>query len=553
MWNYLLFSENESQLDRLKRNQYNFNIILKFFVDQENFDSWLKQKNFYLYKKIFSKIDRSQINFEAERRFFLSFIHPYINWRKITNKRWEKIYELWYFNHLSYFILNDYFIKIDSIFWWYWDEWTYVSDINYKNIYVLLKNKFSILWNFIYNFNTLKKSPYFRKEDINYLIQRYDSYFYMIYSMFDYFDKKYELYQNISDKKMIYEFLYEMIIEYKLRWLKSFFEDFKREYSAFQSLENTTKYRRNNFFEKCIKWSYKEEDHNLKIFLKSKDTFLKDKWSYFDEHFLSLYWLLLWNKAKRWNSYMFDINEYHQYLKEILDNFDSVNFEFSEKNIFTLLYWYSNYFKFDHIFDLKTLQVENIKKASEYHEEIVSKFFEKYNERLEKYFSLDVLKLYSNSIVNAYKNRDFLKNVWISREYELDVFNQGMAFEKWLQLFASNTSTNYSWKFQYLLSYIFDLFFYFQDFLILVKQLLLFNKDDINNYLKIKFSTLNDFSFLAYFSRVTWSIIEYCSYNNFDFDQKEEYKVIVMYLKERIYSLRKDISLSLIWKNWSNL
>lgn len=553
MWNYLLFSENESQLDRLKRNQYNFNIILKFFVDQENFDSWLKQKNFYLYKKVFSKIDRSKINFEAERRFFLSFIHPYINWRKITNKRWEKIYELWYFNHLSYFILNDYFIKIDSLFWWAFGEWTYISDIHYNHPYVLLQKKFSILWNFIYNFNDLKKSPYFRKEDINYLIQRYDSYFYMIYSMFDYFDKKLNEYQNISDKKVIYEFLYEMIIEYKLRWFKSFFEDFKSEYSAFQSLENTTKYVRNNFFEKCIKWSYKEEDHNLKIFLKSKDTFLKDKWWSFDEHFLSLYWLLLWNKAKRWNSYMFDINEYHQYLKEILDNLTSFNFEFSEKNIFTLLYWYSNYFKFDHIFDLKTLQVENIKKASEYHEEIVSKIFEKYNERLERYFSLDVLKLYSNSIVNAYKNRDFLRNVWISREYELDVFNQGMAFEKWLQIFASNRTTNYSWKFQYLLSYIFDLFFYFQDFLILVKQLLLFDKDDINNYLKIKFSALNDFSFLAYFSRITWSLIEYCSYNNFDFDQKEEYKLIVTYLKERIYSLRKEISLSLIWKNWSNL
>ena len=553
MWNYLLFSENESQLDRLKRNQYNFNIILKFFVDQENFDSWLKQKNFYLYKKIFSKIDRSKINFELERRFFLSFIHPYIVWRKITNKRWDKIYELWYFNGLSFFILNDYFIKIDSLFWWAFCEWTYVSDINYNHPYVLLKKKFSILWNFIYNFNDLKKSPYFRKEDINYLIQRYDSYFYMIYSMFDYFDKKWNEYQNISDKKVIYEFLYEMLIEYNLRWFKSFFEDFKKEYSAFQSLENTTKYRRSNFFEKVIKWSYKEEDHKLKVLLKSKNNFLKDKWSYFDEHFLSLYWLLLWNKAKRWNSYMFDINEYHQYLKEILDNFESFNFEFSEKNIFTLLYWYSNYFKFDHIFDLKTLQVENIKKASEYHEEIVSKIFEKYNERLERYFSLDVLKLYSNSIVNAYKNRDFLRNVWISREYELDVFNQGMAFEKWLQIFASNSPTNYSWKFQYLLSYIFDLFFYFQDFLILVKQLLLFNKDDINNYLKIKFSALNDFSFLAYFSRVTWSIIEYCSYNNFDFDQKEEYKTIVKYLKERIYSLQKDISLSLIWKNWSNL
>ena len=553
MWNYLLFSENESQLDRLKRNQYNFNIILKFFVDQEDIDSWLKQKNFYLYKKIFSKIDRSNINFEAERRFFLSFIHPYINWRILNNKRWEKIYELWYFNYLSYFILNDYFIKIDGLFWWFWDEWTFVAEINYNHTYLLLKKKFSILWNFIYNFNDFKKSPYFRKEDINYLIQRYDSYFYMIYTIFDYFDKKWNEYQNISDKKVIPESLYEMIIEYNIRWFKSFFEDFKREYSAFQSLENTTKYKRNNFFEQAIEWSYKEEDHKLKIHLKSKDIFLKDKWSYFDEHFLSLYWLLLWNKGKKWNSYMFDINEYHQYLKEILDNLTSFNFEFSEKNIFTLLYWYSTYFKFDHIFDLKTLQVENIKKASEYHEEIVSKIFEKYNERLDRYFSLDVLKLYSNSIVNAYKNRDFLRNVWTLRECELDVFNQGMAFERWLQIFASNKTTNYSWKFQYLLSYVFDLFFYFQDFLILLKQLLLFNKEDINNYLKIKFSALNDFSFLAYFSRITQSVIEYCSYDNFVFDQKEEYKVIVMYLKERIYSLWKDISLSLIWKNWSNL
>ena len=256
MWNYLLFSENESQYDRLKRNQYNFNIILKFFVDQEDFDSWLKQKHLYLYKKIFSKIDRSKINFELERRFFLSFIHPYINWRKINNKRWEKIYELWYFNGLSYFVLNDYFIKIDSLFWWFWDEWTFVAEINYNHTYLLLKKKFSILWNFIYNINDLKKSPYFRKEDINYLIQRYDSYFYMIYSMFSYFDKKYNEYQNFGDTKVISESLYEMIIEYNLRWFKSFFEDFKKEYSAFQSLENTTKYKRNNFFEKTIEWSY---------------------------------------------------------------------------------------------------------------------------------------------------------------------------------------------------------------------------------------------------------------------------------------------------------
>ena len=290
-----------------------------------------------------------------------------------------------------------------------------------------------------------------------------------------------------------------------------------------------------------------------KIQLKSKDTFLKDKWSYFDEHFLSLYWLLLWNKGKKWNSYMFDINEYHQYLKEILDNFESFTFEFSEKNLFSLLYWYSTYFKFDHIFDLKTLDVENIKKASEYHEEIISKIFEKYNERLDRYFSLDLLKLYSNLIVDAYKNRNFLRNVWNLRECELDVFNQSMTFERWLQIFASNTRTNYSWKFQYLLSYVFDLFFYFQDFLILVKQLLLLNKDDINNYLKIKFSSLNDFSFLAYFSLITQSIIEYCSYNNFNFDQKEEYKVIVTYLKERISSLRREIYSNLIWKNWSNL
>lgn len=554
MWNYLLFSENESQLDRLKRNQYNFNIILKFFVDQEDFDSWLKQKNFYLYKKVLSKIDRSNINFEVERRFFLSFIYPYINWRTITNKRWEKIYELWYFNYLSYFVLNDYFIKIDDFFWWFWDEWTYVSELNYNNTYLFLRKKFSILWNFIYNFNDLKKSPYFRKEDINYLIQRYDSYFYMIYSIFAYLDKKWNEYQNISDKKVIPESLYEMLIEYKLRWFKSFFENFKKEYSAFQSLENTTKYKRNNFFEKTIESTYKDVyKSDQKILLKSKDTFLKDKLWYFDEHFFSLYWLLLWNKSKKWNSHMLDINEYHQYLKEILDNFTSFNFEFSEKNIFTLLYWYSTYFKFDHIFDLKTLQVENIKKASEYHEEIVSKIFERYNERLDRYFSLDVLKLYSNSIVNAYKNRNFLRNVWNLNECELDVFNQGMSFERWLQIFASNKTTNYSWKFQYLLSYVFDLFFYFQDFLILLKQLLLFNKEDINTYLKIKFSALNDFSFLAYFSRITQSIIEYCSYDNFVFDQKEEYKVIVTYLKERMYSLRKDISLSLIWKNWSNL
>ena len=101
MWNYLLFSENESQLDRLKRNQYNFNIILKFFVDQEDIDIQLRKKELYLYKQNFLKRDSSKINYMLEKRFFLTFIHPYINWRRVKfDSKWDQVYQLWYFNGL---------------------------------------------------------------------------------------------------------------------------------------------------------------------------------------------------------------------------------------------------------------------------------------------------------------------------------------------------------------------------------------------------------------------------------------------------------------------
>lgn len=560
MWNYLLFSENESQLDRLKRNQYNFNIILKFFVDHEDIDIQLRKKELYLYKQNFLKRDSSKINYALEKRFFLTFIHPYINWRRVKIDSKDQVYQLWYFNGLSYLILNDYFIKICSLFWK--DYWIHISEIDYNHRHVFLRKKFFILWNFIYNFKNFTEKEHVTQEDMNYLIQRYDSYFYEIYSIFSYFDKKYHEYENITHEKEIIVSLYTMLVEYKTYWFKSFFEDFKNKYTSFQTLENTKNYTKRNIFEDTVNWSFSNEKNlmNQKMLLRSKNNFLEEKRKTNNKYFLSLFWLL-WKQSirerieenQRWNEYMFDINEYHQYLKEILDHFESFNFDISEENILSL-FWCSYQFNFDKIFDLKTLNVENIKKSSEYHEQIVSKIFEKHNNKIKTYFSLDVLKWYTDAIVHAHRKPNLLGKIvrWKWKEYEMDMILD-YAFDRWLTIFCQNKHTYYSWKFQYLLSYLFELFFSIQDFLVLVKCLLVLNNNDINKYLKIKFTSLDDFSFFEHFKMMTSEIIKYFSHKDFDFDQKEEYTLILTYLKNRITSLTKEIYSNLIWKNWSNL